>query len=38
LYVALAVGALAAAIVVPLGLIAGYNDGGAAEVIMRVTD
>jgi peptide/nickel transport system permease protein len=38
LEVALAVVALAAAIGVPLGLVAGYATGWLSEVIMRVTD
>src|SRR5216684_8598510 len=38
LEVALAVVALAAAIGVPLGLIAGYTQGWLSEIIMRVTD
>jgi peptide/nickel transport system permease protein len=38
LEVALTVVAIAAAIGVPLGLIAGYTTGWASEVVMRVTD
>jgi peptide/nickel transport system permease protein len=38
LEVALAVVALASAIGVPLGLVAGYADGWLSEAIMRVTD
>ena len=38
LEVALAVVALASAIGVPLGLVAGYADGWLSETIMRVTD